>query len=213
MSWLGPPPPGVFRRARFAVALMALDGWFDAYFLLVWQIALFVALEESISAYGGAMAAAGLAGAVGGLLLGCHVDAGRGGRVALFAFTAAAAVVLLRAASLDSPWLAAGANALGALVMPLVIPPLASASYNLAKASPCPLRFQIATEAGWDFGCGTACLGTAALTAAGVPLSVAILLALPGIMATVVLLRRHYSPAATAVRAAGGVSTEGAGSA
>lgn len=208
-----PAAQGVFRRARFAVALNALDGWFDACFIFVWQIALFVALDESISAYGGAMAAAGVAGAVGGLFLGRHVDAGRGGRVALFAFAAAAIVVVLRAASLDSPWLAAGANALGALVMPLIIPPLASAAYNLAKASPCPLRFQIATEAGWDVGCGAACLGTAGLTAAGVPLSVPILLALPGIVATVALLWRHYSPAATAARAAAAISTGGAGSA
>jgi Major Facilitator Superfamily len=197
-----PKAPGTFRTAGLAVSLMTLDGWFDASFLFVWQIALFLSLGESISAYGGAMAAAGLVGAVCGLFLGRRIDAGHGRKIAVVAYGAVAAVVLLRAASLGSPWLAVGANALGALVMPLLIPALASATYNLAKASPCPLRFQLATEAGWDIGCGTACLCSAALTAAGVPLSASILLALPGIAASTLLLRRYYAAKAAAQGAA-----------
>jgi hypothetical protein len=85
------------------------------------------------------------------------------------------------------------ANALGAFLMPLLLPALATATYNMAKASPCPFRFQMATEGGWDVGCFAACLITAALAALGVSLAVALLLALPGIAAAALLLRRYYS--------------------
>ena len=138
--------------------LIAADGWFDACFILVWQIALFVSLGESIAAYGGAMALAGLAGAVAGLLLGRRIDAGHGRQAVAIAYGVAAVIVLLRAASLGSPWLAVGANALGGFFWPLLGPALGAAVYNLAKASPCPFRFHMATEGGWDIGCFAACL-------------------------------------------------------
>jgi len=92
--------PGAFRAARPAVVLLAIDGWFDACFFFVWQIALFVSLGENIPAYGGAMALAGLAGAAAGLVIGRHVDAGHGRRAVAVAYGAAAAVVSVRAASL-----------------------------------------------------------------------------------------------------------------
>jgi hypothetical protein len=78
--------------------------------------------------------------------------------------------------------------------MPLLIPVLGTASYNLAKASPCPLRFYLAAEAGWDLGCFAACLVTAAMAAAGVPLAFGILLALPGIGTGALLLWRYFAP-------------------
>jgi hypothetical protein len=100
--------------------------------------------------------------------------------------------MLFRAASLPLPWLAVIANALGALAMPLLIPGLATATYNMAKASPCPFRFQMMTEAGWDIGGASACVIAAALVASGVPLAVILLLALPGLAAAALLLRRYY---------------------
>jgi hypothetical protein len=42
------------------------DGWIAAGFFFVWQMALFLALGESFTAYGGAMALAALVGAVSG---------------------------------------------------------------------------------------------------------------------------------------------------
>jgi MFS transporter, DHA1 family, inner membrane transport protein len=185
--------PGAFSSARLGILLMLIDGWFDGYLLIVWPIALFVSLGQSIAAYGGAMALAGLVGAACGLWLGRHIDAGHGRRAALIAGAAAAALVTLRAISLVEPWLAVMANALGALLWPILIPLMASALYNMAKSSPCPFRFQIATEAGWDLGCIASCLVTAALFVWGVPLGVALLLALPGMGAGVGLLRRYYS--------------------
>jgi hypothetical protein len=76
--------------------------------------------------------------------------------------------------------------------MPLLSPVLGTATYNLAKASPCPLRFHMATEAGWDIGGVLACLGAAGLLVLGAPLSVALLLGAPGVAAGAFLLRRQY---------------------
>jgi len=184
--------PGAFQSARLSAIIIAGDGWFDACFMFVWQIALFVSLGEDIPAYGGAMALAGLVGAVCGLLLGRHIDAGHGRRAVIIATAMATILVLLRAASLGSPWLAVIANALGSLLWPLLIPAVGTATYNMAKASPCPFRFHLATEGGWDVGCFAGCLVAAALSASGVPLGVAILLGLPGMAAAMALLWRYY---------------------
>jgi hypothetical protein len=184
--------PGAWRAARPAAILIAVDGWFDACFVFVWQIALFLSLGQSFSAYGGTMALAGLVGAAAGLLIGRHVDAGHGRRSVAIGYGAAAAVIILRAASLGSPALAGLANALGGLVMPLIVPPLAGVTHNLAKASPCPMRVKMATEGGWDVGCFAACLIAAALAAAHAPPWAGVLLALPATGASAALLwRRH----------------------
>src|SRR5262249_55230122 len=50
--------PASFRAAIPGVALFMTDGWFSVSFIIVWQIALFVSLGSSLSAYGGAMALA-----------------------------------------------------------------------------------------------------------------------------------------------------------
>ena len=184
--------PGAFRAARLGVILSASDGWFDACFIFVWQIALFLSLGESFSAYGGAMALAGLAAAALGLTLGPRIDRGQARSMVAIAYASLAAIVLLRAASIGSPAPAVIANALGALLGPLLMPQSA-AIYNLAKASPCPMRFLIATEGGWDVGCASACLIAAALTASGVPLSLVSLVALPPLAVAAGLLRRYYA--------------------
>ena len=184
--------PGALKWSRPGMLLYLLDAWFDAFFFMVWPIALFLALDESFAAYGSAIALAALVGAGFGLLLGRAVDLGRGRRAVAIGCSVAAAVILFRAGSLGNPWLAVAANAAGGLVMPLLIPTLGSAVYNLAKASPCTLRFNIAAEAGWDLGCIAGCLSGAALVATGVPISATMILALPGIAAMAVVLTRHY---------------------
>ena len=191
--------PGAFRAARGGIALFAADGWSAAMYVLVWQVALFLSLGESYSAYGGAMALAALVGAAGGMLLGRNIDAGHGKRAVVIAYAVIAAVTLLRASSLGTPWLAVGANALGALSACLQVPAMMTAVYNLAKASPCPLRFHIAAEGGWDAGCAAGCLTAAALAAAGVSLAFALVLTLLGSAASVFLLRRYYARSGAAI--------------
>ena len=184
--------PGTLKAARLTVALMAIDGWFDAGFFFAWQIALFVSLGGNIPAYGGAMALAGLFGAGGSLLIGRHVDLGHGRRAVAIAYGAAAAVVLLRGLSLGSPWLAVAANALGAFALPLFVPAIGTALYTMAKASPCTLRFNIATEAGWDVGAFIGCVAAAGFFYYGLSLSAGILQAVPAALAAALLLRRYY---------------------
>src|SRR5262245_18918594 len=203
--------PGAFRAARIGVGLSAADGWFDASYVFVWQIALYVSLGRSVSAYGGAMAFAGLAGAACGLLLGRHVDTGHGRRAVLIAHAALTVVFFARAASVGSPWLAVAANAFGGLALPLLSPVIGGAAYNLAKASPCPLRFHMAAEGGWDVGCFCACLIAAAIAASGASLAFAILLALPGVAAQALLLWRYYPPAALSRPGASGLARKSGG--
>ncbi len=184
--------PGTLRAARLTVALLTIDGWFASGFFFVWQIALFIALGGNIPAYGGAMALAGLFGAAGSLLLGRTIDLGHGRRAVTIGYSVTVVIIVLRAASLGSPVLAVAANALGALAMPLFVPGIGTAMYNMAKASPCALRFNMASEGGWDIGCFFGCLAAAAFYHAGLSLSVGILQGIPAAVAIVLLLRRYY---------------------
>src|SRR6185437_5761797 len=98
-----------------------------------------------------------------------------------------------RAASTGMVALAVVANALGALVVCLYIPTLMTAVYNQAKRAPCTLRFHVAAEGGWDVGGAGGLLSAALLVELGVPLQFAVLLALGGIAAAFVQLRRYYA--------------------
>jgi MFS family permease len=95
------------------VLMFAADGWIAASYVFVWQIALFLSLGESFTAYGGAMALAALVGAASGLVLGRLIDAGHGRRAVWLACAALVAVIGLRAAAYASPLLAVAANAAG----------------------------------------------------------------------------------------------------
>ena len=193
--------PEAFRAAREVGPLMVTDGLFAAGIFYVWQIALFVSLGESFAAFGGAVAVATLVGAACGPFLGRFVDLGHGSKVVVIAYASAAAVATLQAVSLGSPWLAVGANAASAFVTGLLTPAIFTPIYNLAKASPCALRFHIVTEGAWDIGCGAGCLIAAALSAAGLPLSAGVLVAVPASLALMAQLLRYYRthPAAAAV--------------
>jgi len=177
------------------VLLFAADGWIVAGYVFAWQIALFLTLGENFSAFGGVLALAAVVGAVAGLFLGKHIDAGRGLRAVWLTFGGLATVTILRAISTDDVGMAVVANALGALAVCLYVPTVMTPVYNLAKRSPCPLRFHVATEGGWDIGGASGCLAVASLSALGTPLSFAILLSLLGACLSLYLLRRYYSGA------------------
>ena len=186
--------PGAYRSALRGVLLFAADGWIAAGHVFVWPIALFLSLGESFTAFGNALALAALVGAVSGLLLGRHIDAGHGGRAAWLACGSFAALTIFRALSTENAALAVAANACGAVISCLYIPTLMTAVYNQAKRAPCPLRFHIATEGGWDVGSAAGCLIAALLIAAGLPLATGILLSLGGIAVSFALLRGYYDP-------------------
>jgi MFS transporter, DHA1 family, inner membrane transport protein len=184
--------PGAFRAAVLGLLMFMADGWIAAGFFFVWQMALFLALGESFTAYGGAMALAALVGAVSGLVLGRYIDAGHGGRAVWLAAGSLVLVIVLRTVSSTDPILAVVANAAGALVPALYVPTMMTAVYNQAKGSPCALRFHIATEGGWDAGAASGCIIVAALLWAGAPIWLGIALSLPGAGAAFALLRGYY---------------------
>ena len=107
---------GSFRAAIPDVLMFTADGWITASYVFVWQIALFLSLGESFTAYGGAMALAALVGAASGFLLGRLIDAGHSGRAVWLTSGSLVVVISLRAASYGNPLLAVMANAAGALV-------------------------------------------------------------------------------------------------
>ncbi len=83
---VAPQSIGSLRAALPGALLFAADGWIAASYVFVWQIALFLSLHESLLGFGGALAVAALVGAVGGLLLGRHIDRGHGKRAVWYAF-------------------------------------------------------------------------------------------------------------------------------
>jgi hypothetical protein len=185
--------PNAFRSAVPSMLMFASDGWIVSGSGFAWQIALFLTLGESFAAFGGAVALSALVGAVSGLVLGKHIDGGRGVRAVWLAYGSYAALIAFRAVSVDMVALAVIANALGALVSCLYVPTIMTAVYNQAKRSPCPLRFHVATEGGWDIGGASGCVAAATLSALGAPLSTAILMAFAGLALGHFLLHRYYS--------------------
>ena len=194
-----PQVSGALEASIPGVLLFAADAWCAAGYVFVWQIALFLSLGESFSAFGGAMALSAFVGAVGGMFLGRLIDAGHGTRATWVALAALTIGTVLRAMSYGNATFAVVANALGALVACLYLPVLGTAIYNQAQRSPCALRFHIAAEGGWDLGGASALLIAAALLAAGVPIGATILLALLGALASFLLLRRYFAQRAPVV--------------
>ena len=80
--------------------------------------------------------------AIGGLVLGRHIDAGHGKRAVWYASATVAAIIVLRALETGSTTAAVVANARGFLGGCLAIPTLMTAVYTQAKRSPRTLRFQ-----------------------------------------------------------------------
>jgi DHA1 family inner membrane transport protein len=129
-----PSVTGAFHASVPGALLFAADGWFVAGYMFVWQLALFLSLGESFSAFGGAMAIAALAAAVSGMVLGRLIDLGHGARAARIALAALAAVTILRAMSYGNAPFAVVANACGALVACLYIPALGRRSTTRRNA-------------------------------------------------------------------------------
>jgi hypothetical protein len=185
--------PGAFRAALPGILLFISDGLLASGYVVVWQVALFLSLGGSYLGYGGALAAAALVGAVGGMLLGRSIDAGHGTRAVWAACAMMAVIIALRALALGHPALVVAANAVGALGGCLYTPVLMTAVYNRAKRSACTLRFHVATEGGWDFGGTVGLLTCAGFVELGVPLALCVLVSFAGLFMAFALLRSYYA--------------------
>ncbi|MGD0192117.1 MAG: MFS transporter [Rhizomicrobium sp.] len=183
---------GGFRAALPGILMFVGDGITGSGFYIIWQLALFVALGRNVMAYGGTLAISALVGAAGGLFLGRIIDSGKGTRAVWIAVAAMSFVILLRASVHNEPVLAVAASALGSLAVCLYVPTLMTAVYNLAKRSPCAMRFHIAAEGGWDAGVTTGLVTAAILVRLGSAVAPTILVSLVGTSLGFVLLRRYY---------------------
>jgi MFS transporter, DHA1 family, inner membrane transport protein len=183
---------GITPIAKRSIVLFAADGWIAACILVLWPVLLFQVLGENFIAFGAALAIASLIAAGLGPILGRIVDTG-GGIAAAYAGAAAVTIVILaRAAAIDDAGYAVAANASGALLGALYLPAFMTAVYTSAKRSPCPLRFHVATEGGWDAGGALGLLVIAGMLGVGVAPRVCMLLALLGVALHVAALLPYY---------------------
>ena len=187
--------PDALRQVRIGALIFAVDGWNSAGWAVTWQIALFMALGQSFTAFGGAMAVAAVIGAASSLALGRWIDLGHGAKAVWLAIGAAVLCALLRTFGYGGAAIAVAANASGALLSAFYTPTVMTLVYNRAQASDCALRFHIACEAGYDAGGAAGLLTAAGLLAAGAPFSAAIGLSLLGVAAMSLILRRQYAVA------------------
>jgi len=179
---LGAPNPGVAAEARLDAPLTArarrlylCEGFHAGCAVVIWNLALFVTLGQHFDAFGGAIAVAGIAAAAGSLLIGHLIDGGRPLHSLALAYGAAIVALLAKTLAFDAPLAAIGATALGALVAPMTATAMLAPLYYMARTSACTLRFNMATEGGWDLGCSAACLLAAGLLEAGAGFRVPIL--------------------------------------
>ena len=194
---IGAPNPHVAREAAldrpltlFARRLYLSEGFHAGCATVIWNLALFVTLGQHFDAFGGAIAVAGVAAAAGSLLIGHLIDGGRPLHSLALAYGAAILALLAKALAFDTPLAAVGATALGALVTPMAATAMLAPLYAMARASSCTLRFNMATEGGWDLGCSFACLIAAGLLEAGAGFRLPILLGLIAVSAIWRMLRR-----------------------
>jgi MFS family permease len=198
-------PRGGYAAARNGFLLFVTDGWLNNSAVMAWNLILFTSLRDRFDAFGGAFAAAMLAGSVGGLILGRVIDRGHARRIAAASTVVLSATLFARAFCGTDPAVVVAVAIGTTLVGGLYMPALMTAFYNEAHKAPCPLRFQIAAEGGWDIGGMLAGIGAAALFAVGGSLQAAVLLALPMVALQGYLLDVSYAKrgdAPTAARAA-----------
>jgi MFS transporter, DHA1 family, inner membrane transport protein len=165
---------------RMARRIMFADGLRAGSFHFTWLIALFITLGSSFAVFGGAMSLAGLAGAMMGLMTGKLVDLGKGRRALQIGFMVLGVAILARAFGYAAVWSAVAANVIAVIVWPIYATATNSRIYDLAKQSPCPLRYHIVAEGGWDIGTAIGCLVSAILIYLGFSYFVPLLVALLG---------------------------------
>lgn len=201
-------PNGAYASAKTGVLLIFTNGWISGCSAIAWDIIAFRALSERYEMFGGALSAAALAGALGGVILGRLIDAGHASRAVWINATACAGVFVLKALCGADPAFVVAVAIVASILGGLYAPSLVTAFYNEAKSSPDHLRFQFAAEAGFDAGGFLACLGAAVACASGVPLQAVVLMALPAVALQARLLNRHYAACVRGVSAEGGAAIE-----
>jgi predicted MFS family arabinose efflux permease len=186
-------PRGAYAAARRGILLFCTDGWIVCCSSFAWDMVAFHTLGARFDAFGGMLAAAAIAGAFGGAIFGRVIDTRHARRTGWFSIAVCAFCLVMKSVSGFNPVLVVGAATIANLLGGIYVTSLMAAVYNQAKAAPCPLRFQLAAEGGWDVGAASGCLVAAAACMLGVPLQAVILLALPGVAMQGYLLSGIYA--------------------
>jgi MFS transporter, DHA1 family, inner membrane transport protein len=132
----------------FAFGISFSDGLVALAVNFGWRIVLFKTLGENFNAYGGAIAAASLAGAVMGLGVGRLIDLGHHQRSVQIGLAFMAGTVLAEAFGYTTVWGAVAANMIGAVAGPLYMSAIMAPLYNVAKATDCTFRFNVVPDCG-----------------------------------------------------------------
>lgn len=186
-------PPQAYSAATTGAKLFFADGWIQMSLTSAWSLVLFEALHDRYDFFGGTLSVATLAGAVGGLWLGRHIDSGRARHAVWINAAILMFVVAARVATFGNAAAAVAVAIATAAVAGIYIPSWLTAVYNEAKLAPCAFRFQFAAEGGWDAGGTAAALIAATACGLGLPVDAAMLLALPMVFAQALVLERTYA--------------------
>jgi hypothetical protein len=185
-------PGSLYAAGKSGIWLFFSDGWITSSSATAWSIVMFRAAGARFDTFGGLLAAAALAGALSGMLLGRFIDRGHALRLTWVNAAILAGTLILKAICGEGPIAVVLVAICTTILGGLYIPTLMTAVYNEAKASPCPLRFQFAAEGGWDAGGTLSCLVSAAICAASFPLQLVILIAVPMVAWQMRLLAVSY---------------------
>ena len=190
-------PQGAYAAARHGVKLYFCDGWIQMGLTSAWGIVLFQSLHQRYDSFGGTLSLAALAAALGGMLLGRLIDKGHGRSAVWINAAVLGLIVVLRATTFGGAAAAVIIAVATTMIGGFYLPSWMTAAYNEARLAPCTFRFQFAAEGGWDAGGAAAGLIAAIICDIGLPVDVAVLLALPMVAAQAALLHRSYADQAT----------------
>jgi MFS transporter, DHA1 family, inner membrane transport protein len=185
-------PLGGFAALKTGAYLFATDGWISNIAILAWSLIMFRALDARFDVLGGALAAAALAGAAFGAVLGRFIDLGHARKAMWFSATAFGLNLVIKAVCGEDPVVVVTVAILTSLLTGFYTPTLLTAFYNQAKLSPSPLRYQIFAEGAWDAGGVLVMIVAAAMCAMGAPLQATLLLALAVVPIQASLLHSVY---------------------
>ncbi len=174
---------------NFAWSLAFSDGLVAASVNFSWRIVLFQTLGESFKDYGSALAVAGLAGAVVGLIGGRLIDIGHHKRSVQIGLTIMVCTILAETFGYATPWSAVAANMLGAVAGPIYMAAIMAPLYNVGQSSACAFRFNVVAENGFDCGAGFGALAAAVLVWAGLGYSWVLMMGLFGCLGVHLVLR------------------------
>lgn len=178
---------------REARTIMFTDGLRAALFHYTFSLVLFKTLGENFAAMGGAMALSGLLGGVFGLFIGRSIDMGHGKRARQVAYSVMGIAALARAIGYPLPWTAIATNSLATIAWPMYGTILNGRLYDLAKESPCTLRYHVVAEGGWDMGTAVGCVVAAALFWLGFSAFWPLMLGVVATMAGYVVMSRSFA--------------------